>query len=529
MVHLNRQGLVLSSFMLSALVAVASGPVHRFISSWQPLFLVGACLLVAFEAGLVHHAFRKQHMWLDEFLRYVVPELFVMVILMRIATTLSVGAATLAQDARKWLYDPLSIFDLPFIMAIVVGLVVGLLAHLIMRDLFELEPRTHERAASSAEERLALLAMAKQDRASALIRISSRFVFGGALLLLALGIEAVDIERIGAPAHPISTLSSMAALVYFVSGFLLYSQARLALLRARWRIDNARVDAKLPQRWTRLSWLIVGGVVVVAALLPRSYGLGLLATLQQSLGLLGYLIVLIGYVLTSVLSLLAVLPILLLSLLTGRNGTPNPIDPIPPLAPPPPLPATVQAEPRLWAALLFWSCMVLLAVYAVGIVLQRNPGLMRALTSRGPLAWLLARLSELFRDTRVWAEQATDRARQLLSRRVALPALRTHALRLSRLAPRELIRYFYRSTLQRAANGGLPRRASQTPYEYRAALTQRLPEAEPDIAELTETFVRAEYSPRPVDAGDAQRARRPWDRLRRRMRALAGDRADDAA
>jgi hypothetical protein len=522
MIHLNRQGLILSSLMLAALVAVVAGPIHRFLTTWQPLFLVGACFLVALEAGVIHHAFRKQQMWVDEFLRYVVPELFVMLILMRLATTLGTGAVTLADDARRWLYDPLSIFDIPFLLAIIVGFVVGLLAHLIMRDLLELEPRAYERSAGQRDDSQVMLAIARQDRAAALARISTRFVLGGVLLLFALGVEAVNIERITAPGLPLSALSSAAALIYFVSGFLLYSQARLALLRTRWRIEGARVADSVPQRWTRISWLIIAGVVGVAALLPRSYGLGLLATLQHSLGLLGYAIVLIGYVLTSVLSLLAILPILLISLLTGGNSNNGRLPPIEPLAPPPEPPAAAAAEPRLWAALVFWICMLLLAVYAFGIVLQRNPGLMRALTTRGPLAWLLMRLAWLWRDTRSWAGQATERARALLRRQVALPQVRIPALRLGRLAPRELVRYFYRSTLRRAANGGLPRRANQTPYEYGATLAGRLPEAEHDIAELTDSFVLAEYSPRPIGEADAKRVRRPWERLRRRLRELSG-------
>ncbi len=522
MINLNRQGLVLSSLMLAALVAVVAGPIHRFVTTWQPLFLVGACFLVALEAGLVHHAFRKQQMWVDEFLRYVVPEIFVMLILMRLATTLGVGVASLADDARQWLYDPLSIFDVPFLLAIIVGLLVGLLAHVIMRDLLELEPRTYEQPASQTDDSQVMLAIARQDRAAALARISARFVFGGVLLLLALGVEAVDIRRITAPSLPISALSSAAALIYFISGFLLYSQARLALLRARWRIEGARVAGNIPQRWTRISWLIIAGVVGLAALLPRSYGLGLLATLQQSLGLLGYVIVLIGYVLTSVLSLLAILPILLISLLTGGNTSNGRLPPLEPFVPPPTPPPAAAAEPRLWAALVFWICMLLLAVYAIGIVFQRNPALMRALTTRGPLAWLLTRLAWLWRDTRSWAGQATERARTLLRRQVALPQIRIPALRLGRLAPRELVRYFYRSTLRRAASGGLPRRASQTPYEYSAALAGRLPEAEHDIAELTNSFVLAEYSPRPIGDDDARRVRRPWERLRRRLRELSG-------
>ncbi|MFN8501752.1 DUF4129 domain-containing protein [Kouleothrix sp.] len=520
MPRLNQQGLVLSALMLGALVAAVCGPVHRFLPGWQPIYVVVASALVALESGLIQHSYRRDKMWADELLRYLVPELFVMLVLMRAATALGQGLPGLLAAARGWLYDPLSVFDTGFVASIVLGLLIGLLAHLIMADLLTLEPRESEAALADRDDMQNVVAMAKHDRAAALGRLSGRFILGGVVLLLALGVEAVNIERITAAALPISWLSSTAALVYFASGFLLYSQGRLALLRARWRLDGARVAEDVPRRWARISWLIIVVVAGGAALLPRAYGLGLLATLQRAIGLIGYAIALVGYALTTLLGLLAMVPLLLLAWLTGSsttNGQPAPLPEIPPLpeAPPP-----ASYEPRVWAAMLFWLCMLLLAVYAAAIVVQRNPGLKRALTQRGPLLWLLRRLGWLWRDTRAWAGQASERARALLQRRAPQRRVGIPALRLGRLAPRDLVRYFYRSTLRRAAAGGIPRRADQTPYEYSQRLAQQLPEAQPDIAALTESFVLAEYSARPIGDDDARLARRPWERVRRRLREL---------
>jgi hypothetical protein len=525
MLKLNRQGLILNAFMLMALTAVLAGPIRRFAPTWQPIYLVGASFLVAIETGLVHHAFRREHMWIDELLRYILPEIFVMLILMRAATTLGVGVATLSADASRWLYDPLSVFDMSFIFAIFAGFVIGMLTHAAMRDLFELEPRASEAPSATPDENQFVTAMNNRDRSAALRRISSRFVFGGAFLLLALGVEAVNVQRVAGPSLPISWLSAIAALVYLISGFVLYSQARLTLLRTRWNLEGATVSDAVGRRWTRTSWLLIAGVAMAAALLPRTDRLGLLTTLQQTLALIGYGLAILGYLLTSLLSLLAILPILLLSLLTGRDSGGS-MPPAQPLAALPNLPPPAKLEPNLLAALTFWICMLLLAIYAIGLIVQRNPGLLRALTTQGPLAWLLQQLSWLWRDTRVWAGQVTEHARTLLRRPVTIGPARRSVLRLSRLAPRELVRYFYRSTLRRAADGGLPRRAAQTPYEYSATLAQHLPEARQDIAELTDAFVVAEYSPRPIGDADVQRARRPWERVRRRLRKLSGARKE---
>jgi Domain of unknown function (DUF4129) len=517
----DRQGIFLNAVMLAAVTAVVAAAIQRFVPTWQPGYLVAACFLVALEAGIMQMIFRAERMWLAELARYLVPELTVMLVLMRIAATLSQGSQlstpALAAIARRWLYDPLSIFDMLFLCFILAGLIVGGLAHTGMNDLLEIAPQPFEGPARDDEGSRRHAVLAAADRALALRRISSRFVVGGVLLLCALGIEAVNIERIGGPSHPISGLSAGGALLYLVSGFLLYSQARLALLHARWRLEGVHVADDVARRWTRASLMLIGGVVGAALALPRAYGLGLLDTLRAVLGLLGYALVLLGYVVIWIFSLLALIPVLLIALFSSNGSTTPPTLPrfVPPDAPPP-----VVHEPHLLPALIFWMCMFILVGYAFWIVGQRHPGLLRALTTRGPLAWLLDRLGWLWRDSRAWAGQATARARELLRRRGAIPKRRIPALRLGRLPPRELVLYFYRSTVRRAVERGLRRRGGQTPYEYRATLIEHLPEVEQDIGELTEAFVVAQYSPRPIDDTEARRARRPWERVRRRLQAL---------
>src|SRR5204863_9826449 len=126
------------------------------------------------------------------------------------------------------------------------------------------------------------------------------------------------------PSRPISGLSAGGALLYLVSGFLLYSQARLALLQARWRLDGIRVAEAVTRRWARASLALIGGVAVAALVLPRAYGLGLLDTLRGALGLLGYGLALIGYLVVWLFSLLALIPALLIALLAPRGETATP-------------------------------------------------------------------------------------------------------------------------------------------------------------------------------------------------------------
>ena len=516
-VSFNRQAILLNAVMLTALIAVAASALRRFLPAWQPGYLIVACALIALEAGIVHRAVWTERMWSAEMARYLVPELMVMTVCMRVAATLSLGTATLAADARRWLYDPLSIFEPLFVTYLLVGLVAGMFAHTSMRDITELEPQPFEGPGKNDDDSKRSAALAAADRALALGRINTRFVGGGALLLCALGLEAVNIERLSAPGLPISRLSAIGAIVYLVSGCLLYSQARLAMLQSRWRLEGVEVATGVARRWTRSSLLLIGGVAGFALLLPRAYGMGLIDTLRGMLGLLGYTLALLGYLVVWLFSLLALIPALLLSLFS--RDQPPVGNPIPPFVPPD-APATVAREPQLLPALVFWVCMFFLAGYALWIVVQRHPGLFEAFTSRGPLAWVLRWFGKTWGDARSWAGQAAQQLRVALSRPPAQPRRRFPALRLGRLAPRDLVLYFYRSTIRRAAGQGLRRHISQTPYEYRATLAQHLPDIEQELSELTESFVAAQYSPRPVSADDARRVRRPWERVRGRLRGL---------
>ena len=516
-VSFNRLAIVLNTLMITALIAVLAGALRRFLPAWQPGYLIAACGLVALEASIVHRTIWYERMWSAEMARYLVPELTVMLVLMRVAATLSIGTRTLAVDARRWLFDPLSIFDPVLIVYLLAGLLTGVFAHMSMRDLTELEPQPFEGPGKNDDDSKRSAALAAADRALALGRINGRFVGGGALLLCALGLEAVNIERIADPGLPISTMSAVGAVAYLVSGCLLYSQARLAMLQSRWKLEGVEVAPGVARRWTRASVLLIAGVAGVALLLPRAYGMGLLDTLRGMLGLIGYSLALVGYLVVWLFSLLAIIPALLLSLFSRAETTTN--NPIPPFVPPD-VPATVTREPQLLPALVFWACMLFLAGYAFWIVAQRHPGLFGALTTRGPLAWLFRWLGVAWGDTRAWVGHATEQVLASLNRPAPPPRRRIPALRLRRLAPRELVLYFYRSTVRRATEQGVRRQSSQTPYEYRATLAQRLPDVEQELAELTESFVAAQYSPRPVSAEEARRVRQPWQRVRGRLRAL---------
>lgn len=69
--------------------------------------------------------------------------------------------------------------------------------------------------------------------------------------------------------------------------------------------------------------------------------------------------------------------------------------------------------------------------------------------------------------------------------------------------------------LQRGASwGGVPVSASMTPYEYAAAVSQRVPGTRTHASLLAALYVRERYGSRPVGTDDLSRARHAWLRLR---------------
>jgi hypothetical protein len=76
------------------------------------------------------------------------------------------------------------------------------------------------------------------------------------------------------------------------------------------------------------------------------------------------------------------------------------------------------------------------------------------------------------------------------------------------------IRAFYRELLRLGLSLGIGRRPSETPYEYRPRLAERLPAETEDIDALTEAYVRVRYTPDSPSPAEVAAAREALDRVR---------------
>ena len=80
--------------------------------------------------------------------------------------------------------------------------------------------------------------------------------------------------------------------------------------------------------------------------------------------------------------------------------------------------------------------------------------------------------------------------------------------------------------MRRASRLGLPRRQTQTPYEYASSLGPHLPDAQGELASLTDAFVEARYSLHAIGKEREKQVRADWHLVRTALRSLERRRRD---
>lgn len=524
-IRFNLGGALLLATLVTALLTMLSGLAIRFVPGWQMWFLVGACFVVAIEAALVQYRMRRDNFLIPSALSYLSAEIFALVVLMRIVASLSVGLDQLRPSLQDWIESPLSALDIPFSICLLCGLFAALIARSGLRALNTLEPRSQALITDSSLDAAFYRAAIETNKRLTVARIGSMLTWGGVASLAALVGQVINFEAMGAAPLRLDPLIGLAGIAYLLCAVLLYSRARLGLMFSRWQLDDATVDPAVKGSWGRLNLALVAGLTLLTLFLPRSYGLSLLDLARSSgvllLNIIALIMLNLGVISVGLLGILLIIPALILSWFgTSTNQ--------PPVAPPPTPPVfTPQANglergaPPLLPALIFWACIAVLAIYAL-IVVGRRQAWVRSLAQRLNdrfLHRIWETMLRAWRRTRSYAHKVSEALAERMQRPEAEPAARRAFVSLRRLDPRELVRYFYVSTLQRAARRGIGRQRSQTPYEYGRRLGEDIPEAKAEITELTEAYIAAAYGPHPVSRAEAGRARRPWERLRRLLRS----------
>ncbi len=503
------------ALMVGCLVWSVVELVQLFAPDWSGSYLLVIAVLAAVEAHYSHRIIRAHRVFGSDVYKFRVVELVLFFILLRVGGLLGQDWGVVWAELQSWPHEPWRVIGLESTGAFVVVLLAWAAA-----------------TASSADlERLGEPPERSADYVPPMQGLAGRFFAGGGVLVLLSGLAiigrslpegATDWRTVALLARTRHTDLALNVLLYFVLGLVMLGQVQLSLMQRRWQADNVPVDRTLAGRWSRLSLLLVGLAAGLAFLLPTGYSAGLL---QAASGALAWLSAAITYLVSFILFLFAMLLAPLLSWIFGRAG-PREATPRPRFEPPPLATTTPGVTPDwvlLMRSVLFWALLLAGVLFVVRAYLQDHPEVAASLARLRPLRalqnWWVALLGWLHR----WRKRVRLRLPRPGWRRPVAgvePARPRRLIRLGALSPRERILYYYWSVLRRAEAAGLPRRPADTPNEYRATLKSRLARTGEEVDQLTETFVEARYSPRPVSDGREKEARVSWQAVRRALQAL---------
>ncbi|MCB0231181.1 MAG: DUF4129 domain-containing protein [Anaerolineae bacterium] len=510
---------------LAVVIAVSGDPRLRYIGGLAFFAALAAVYSRQWLSMPSQRATRKT--------AYKLAELLVLILVLRVATWALTGDWPTTETLRGWLLDPLTFLDGFYLAAILLTALAWQRAGIVAELFYQLALTPGE---LRWVEEQSVGSWWRASRSADRVQISRRelvdgyitqWLIGGVFLILCAGVTRVRIDQ-GAGLRLLDTgvpdQVVVAAIMYFLTGLLLISQARLAQMRALWYFDGVQAPPSLPARWNRLSLVIVVGIGLAASLLP-------LGSTWQLGAIVNIIVTVIVQIAIGIVSLLIALFSLVL-LLFGKPPEELPQLPttVQPAAPPPPPVPTAELPPWLGGAVV-WLVVILVLIFALRFFI--GPEGLAVTKSR--LRALGQRIVALFARWWAGARAAAASLSIVVPRRRAADEekdgklrLPWRFLRLNALSPRDRVRYFYLSTVRRAAEQGTVRQPSQTPAEFLQDLESTWPEAEGDATALTEAFLAARYDRIEISPDDAQKTKTVWERVKRALKQRQAASDEDA-
>ncbi len=463
---------------------------------------------------------------------YRAAEILLLALLLRaFAWTLTGGWPALA-DIPEILRLPQTIFlDAPFIF-------IGILSLLAWERTSRLSQTFTDLAIDQAEvyyysqppgQRTSSDKPVRTNRGEIVLSFFRQWIGGAFLLALITSVSHFDVVEIyRGSSLALARLGLRPELLlflvlYFLAGFALLSQAQLAAMNARWLINGVTRRGQVERSWHRYTIWLVGGIALLAAFLPigSTFAIG---------NLLQSIIWGVSTAASFILSLLSTLLALFLSLFSG-DPTAEPLEPlIQPTLPPVPTPTPTPIPPALppqtvdtglIASSLFWAVAIVMSVTAISFFLRErgvrvNTAVVQSFWQR-LWHWMQAAWRGAGHQMRDLQQAVRTRLqREPSSKEKAAPPWRF--IRLNALSPREQIRYFYLSTVKRAADKGVSRQQAETPLEFARDLKQSWPEAEEDVEALTDAFLEARYGRSPIGQEDVNPVKKRWRQVKASLR-----------
>lgn len=461
-------------------------------------------------------------------LKYRAAELLVLAVIIRLLTWWIQGNWPESKALLSYLKNPFDLFYDGYFWAIFGLCVIGWQRTIAITKSFSLmKPDEAELAYYTLprNERDPNSQPLSDDRSHLQNSFAQQFMGGGLVVLLCASVASYNFSEISANMSPLTSglsrlglSSAMLAslLLYFLCGFLLLSQGRLAILEMRWLANDVEQKTPIGRHWHRRTLFVLLVIGLIAAFLP----VGSTVPFMRLLNLIVYVII---SVITAVLYLFSLFLFYFLSLFFPQNAPAE--EPLPPAQQPqlPPTLDPVQTNETLQYIFssAFWAIVLIASIIAF-VFFLRDRGI--KLNS--------AHLHRIWLTLKLWWQQLRQgMAAQMQDIQGGLESLFTQKpeettkkqppwrfMRINDLSPREKVHYFYLSTVKQADQKGVPRQKSETPLEFADDLKSNWPDAEEEIDELTDAFLHARYSRASIEEDDVTPIKKQWKRLKSNLR-----------
>ncbi len=482
-------GYLLVALMMVCLAISAVQLGQQIYPEFQGAFIPWAALVIAVEAMYAHRVTHQYNTFSTEWLAYRIAEWILILGSLRLAPYLFIGFGTLRQDILLWQENFAANFlTLEYFLSVTVAMIVWVLSSSYASDLMELEGDVVILNTPDMD-------LEASNRPAIHRRMMSRFMAVGGVMIFLAGLMRIElfINR-GLILPP--RQGAQHVVIYFLLGLALLSLSRLAVLRGSWSFARVPVARGLTVRWWAYALVFLVIVTVIAVIVPRWNTFGLLA----SFGYLLDLVLALIYLLILILMLPFAFLLNLIARLFGSQGDVVPMEaPIPEEILPPPPTGEATSLPEIIKSILFWTIFISVLLFAIYQYSRENEMIKSALQQLRILpllerlwGWLTGAWRSLTAGVSGVVQSGLRRMRPARTGASALGQWRYINLR--RLSPRQKVMFYYLALIRRGSEVGLPRKPSQTPYEYSHSLTNDLPETDEDVSALTDAFVEARYS-----------------------------------
>ena len=494
---------------------------------WRALILLS--FIVAIESIYTTFWLHDPDRRLLSNVAYRAAELIIILLITRIFTWATAGNWPTGERWRDIQETPIELFDPYFIIAFLLMIFVWQHAS-IVAQIFDRLAISESEASFHALPFSARRSIA-EDRPARLFRSGlareffQRWIWGGVALAIFTALGTLDLSPIregllgGVVTLGLQPELLAALIIYFIVGLWLLSQARLAMLNARWLADDVIKGEGLAHIWRRRSLGVLLGIALLAAFVP----IGSTLPIGRILDLVVYGVV---YVAGFIFYIVTFLLIALLSLV-GRTPDGMEADELPALdevviQPPPPLPPAAEESSSLLMGMLFWSIFLTVTIVALVFYLRErgytfNVRLLRQLWQEF-VAWMgQIGLSLRFQIDNLWP---SVKERPFTESPASSATTRPWWRRIwpGQLSARQRIRYYYLALVRQASQQGVARQQHQTPLEYEQPLHDSWPDTASEVDEITQAFLQARYSRRPVDEEEAASIETTWKTVKPRLK-----------